>query len=64
MLVTPGGLGLLAALSRQENLVPPPGWQMLVVATTAVLAVAALTSIPARIGARHPVTESLQAEHA
>lgn len=58
----PVGLALLAAVSQDDGMVAPPVWQLLAVVPGAVLVIAVLTSIPARSGARHPVTESLQAE--
>jgi putative ABC transport system permease protein len=57
----PGGLGLFAAVS--DAIVPRVRWLVAVVPGT-VLAVAVLTTIPARLGARGPVAEILQAEHA
>jgi putative ABC transport system permease protein len=40
----------------------PPLWQLLAVAPVTVLVIAALTTIPARLGARRPAAEALQAE--
>jgi putative ABC transport system permease protein len=40
----------------------PSFWQLLAVVLTTVLAVTALTAVPARIGARRPVIETLKAE--
>ena len=54
----PGGLGLLAAVGAPN----PPLWQLLVVVPGTVLTMAALTTIPARQGARRPVAETLQSE--
>ncbi|HEU0285912.1 MAG TPA: FtsX-like permease family protein, partial [Nocardioidaceae bacterium] len=59
----PAGLGLIAAVSTDATTYPPL-WQLLTVVPGTVLAVAALTTIPARIGARRSVAEILQAEHA
>ncbi|MGH9191795.1 MAG: FtsX-like permease family protein, partial [Acidimicrobiales bacterium] len=56
-----GGLALFAALSGDET-ASPPLWQLLAVGPVSVLVVAALTTIPARIGARRPAAETLQAE--
>jgi ABC-type lipoprotein release transport system permease subunit len=59
----PGGLGLFAALGGGgDGVTGPPLWQLLAVVPVTVLVVAALTAIPARLGARRPVAESLQAE--
>jgi ABC-type lipoprotein release transport system permease subunit len=55
-----GGLALWAALSNDEA--NPTYWQLLAVVAGTVLVVAALTTIPARIGARRPTAEILQAE--
>jgi len=40
----------------------PPLWQLLAVVPATVLVVAALTAIPARVSARRPAAEILQAE--
>jgi putative ABC transport system permease protein len=40
----------------------PTFWQLLAVVVGTVLVLAALTSIPARVAARRPVTETLRAE--
>jgi hypothetical protein len=40
----------------------PPLWQLLAVVPVTVFVVAALTTIPARLGARRPTAEILQAE--
>jgi predicted lysophospholipase L1 biosynthesis ABC-type transport system permease subunit len=56
-----GGLALFAALSGDEA-ANPPLWQLLAVAPVTVLVVAALTTIPARLGARRPTAEVLSAE--
>ena len=58
-----GGLGLFAALGGGEDGVTgPPLWQLLAVVPVTVLVVATLTTIPARLGARRPTAETLQAE--
>jgi len=57
----PGGLGLWAALSDDEA-ANPPLWQLLTILPGTVLVVAGLTTIPARLGARRPAAEILQAE--
>ena len=56
-----GGLALFASASGEET-ASPPLWQLLAVAPVTVLVVAALTTIPARLGARRPAAETLQAE--
>jgi ABC-type lipoprotein release transport system permease subunit len=57
----PGGIGLYMAVVPDEAPIPPLWWLLAVVAGT-VLAVTVLTTIPARLGARRPVGEILQAE--
>jgi ABC-type lipoprotein release transport system permease subunit len=59
----PAGLTLFAALSGDET-AKPPLWQLLAVVPATVLVVAALTTIPARLGASRPAAETLQAEFA
>jgi hypothetical protein len=59
----PAGLALFAALSGDET-ANPPLWQLLAVVPATVLVIAALTAIPARVGARRPAAETLQAEFA
>jgi ABC-type lipoprotein release transport system permease subunit len=62
VLAIPGGLALFAALGGGGDGVGPPLWQLLAVVPVTVLVVAALTTIPARLGARRPVAEILQSE--
>jgi putative ABC transport system permease protein len=57
----PAGLALFAALSGDETANPPP-WQLLTVVPATVVVVAALTAIPARLGGRRPLAETLQAQ--
>jgi ABC-type lipoprotein release transport system permease subunit len=59
----PAGLALFAALSGDET-ANPPLWQLLAVVPATVVVIAALTAIPARVGARRPAAETLQAEFA
>jgi ABC-type lipoprotein release transport system permease subunit len=59
----PAGLALIAAVDPDSTAYPPL-WQLLAVVPGTVLVVAALTTIPARIGARRSVADILQAEHA
>jgi putative ABC transport system permease protein len=58
-----GGLALFAAVSGDET-ANPPLWQLLAVVPATMLVVAALTTIPARVGARRPVAGTLRSEHA
>jgi ABC-type lipoprotein release transport system permease subunit len=57
----PGGLALVAAVSDDER-ASLPLWQLLAVVPVTVLVVGALTTIPARLGARRPAADILQAE--
>ena len=60
-----GGLALFAALGGgDDGVTGPPLWQLLAVVPVTLLAIAALTAIPARLGARRPVAEILQSERA
>ena len=60
----PGGIGIYdAAKNGGATAIPAVGWLAVMVAGT-VLTVAALTALPARIGARRPVAELLQTETA
>jgi hypothetical protein len=52
-----GGLALFAALSGPEA-TNPPLWQLLTVVPVTVLVVAALTTTPARLGARRRAAET------
>jgi len=58
----PLGIGLFAAVVKNGS-VPPVSWLAAAV-LGALLVMAALTAVPARLGARQPVAEVLQAEAA
>jgi len=60
-----GGIGITAITAKNggTTTIPPVLWLAVMVVVT-LLAVALLTAIPARIGARRPVAEVLQAEAA
>jgi ABC-type lipoprotein release transport system permease subunit len=65
--VFPGGFALFAAINAitggdSGRATLPSLWQLLAVVLATVLAVAALTAVPARLGGRRPVTQTLQAE--
>jgi putative ABC transport system permease protein len=65
--VFPGGFALFAAITAitggdSDRATLPSLWQRLAVVAGTVLVVAALTAVPARLGGRRPVTETLQAE--
>jgi putative ABC transport system permease protein len=57
----PAGIGLYVAVGRHNSAVPPAPLVVAVLLVTLIV-VALLTAIPARIGARTPVAEVLQAE--
>jgi ABC-type lipoprotein release transport system permease subunit len=69
--VFPGGVALFHAInaitdgdSDRATRFLPPLWQLLALVAGIVLAVAALTAVPARLGGRHPTAAILQAERA
>jgi putative ABC transport system permease protein len=62
--VFPGGFALFAAIDAitggdSHKATLPSLWQLLALVLATVLVVAALTSVPARLGGRRPVTETL-----
>jgi ABC-type lipoprotein release transport system permease subunit len=62
--VFPGGFLLFAAINAitggdSEKTTLPVPWQLIAMVLTTVLVVAALTSVPAYLGGRRPVTEAL-----
>jgi ABC-type lipoprotein release transport system permease subunit len=65
--VFPGGFALFHAITAatggdSDRATLPPLWQLLALVAGTVLVVAALTAVPARLGGRRPVTQTLQAE--
>jgi putative ABC transport system permease protein len=65
--VFPGGFAVFAAINAitggdSDRATLPSLWQLLSLVLATVLVVAALTAVPARLGGRRPVTETLQAE--
>jgi putative ABC transport system permease protein len=65
--VVPGGFALFAAINAitggdSDRATFPSLWQLLAVVAGTVLVVAALTAVPARLGGRRAVTETLHAE--
>jgi lipid-A-disaccharide synthase-like uncharacterized protein len=52
------------AVKHEGNPVIPPLWWFVAVVAGTVIAIAGLTTIPARLGARRSVAEILQAETA
>jgi len=57
-------IGLVAAVSRNGPVAILSAWELIAVLLGTLLVVSALTAVPARIGARHPVAEILQSEAA
>lgn len=64
LLGIPLGLGLFKAANHGGMQTVPPLWWLAVAVLAILVAVAALASIPAGIGTRHPAAEVLQAETA
>ncbi len=60
----PGGFGLFAVANQGGGASQPPAWWLVAALLGTVIAVAGLTAIPARIGARRPVAEILGSETA
>jgi len=65
--IAPGGIALLAAINAitggdSDKATVPPLWQLIAVVVATVLAVTALTAIPARLAGRRAVAEALHAE--
>jgi ABC-type antimicrobial peptide transport system permease subunit len=59
-----GGIALYLAVKHGGATVIPPVWWFVAVVVGTVIAIAGLTTIPSRLGARRPVVEILQAETA
>jgi ABC-type lipoprotein release transport system permease subunit len=64
LLGIPGGVGLYNAAKNGGSTTVPSAWSLVAMVLGTVAAVAVLTAIPARIAARRPVAEILQAETA
>lgn len=60
----PGGVGLYDAAKNGGSTTVPPAWWLVAMVLGTVAVVAVLSVIPARIAARRPVAEILQAETA
>ena len=58
------GYGLFTVANQGGNIAAPPAWSLVIALLGTVIAVTALTSIPARSGAHRPVAEILQSETA
>jgi putative ABC transport system permease protein len=55
-----GGFGLFTAANQAGSASQPPAWWLAAAVLGTLIAVAGLTAVPARIGARVPVAEVLQ----
>jgi ABC-type lipoprotein release transport system permease subunit len=62
LLGIPLGIGLFAVAAQGTGVVVPPAPWLAAAVLGTLVAIAGLATIPARIGARHPVAEILQAE--
>jgi ABC-type lipoprotein release transport system permease subunit len=64
LLGIPLGIGLFAAADHGGLITVPPAWWLAAAVLATLAAVAGLAAVPARIGARRPTAEILQAETA
>jgi putative ABC transport system permease protein len=62
LLGIPLGIGLFAAAAQGAGIVVPPAWWLAAAVLGTLVAIAVLAAIPARVGARRPVSPVLQAE--
>jgi hypothetical protein len=58
------GIGLFAAADHGGLITLPPAWWLAAAVLATLAAVAGLAAVPARVGARRPAAEILQAETA
>jgi hypothetical protein len=64
LLGIPLGIGLFAAADHGGLITLPPAWWLAAAVLATLAAVAGLAAVPARVGARRPAAEILQAEKA
>jgi putative ABC transport system permease protein len=64
LLGIPAGVGLVLAVAHGEQIAVPPAWWLVIMVAGLLLALAALTAVPARASARRSAAEILQAEGA
>jgi len=64
LLGVPLGIGLFAAANHAGVVTVPPAWWLIAAVLATLLAIAVLTSVPARLGARRPAGDELRAETA
>ncbi len=57
-----GGYGLFLAASQGGSVSQPPAWWLVAAVLSTMIAVTGLTSVPARLSTRPPITASLQAD--
>ena len=57
-----GGYGLFTAANQGANASQPPAWWLVTAVLGTLIAVAGLTAVPARLAARLPIAEVLQAD--
>lgn len=62
LLGIPLGIGLFTAVSQGTGAAVPAAWQLAVAVLAILAAIAVLAAIPARVGARRPVSPILQSE--
>jgi predicted lysophospholipase L1 biosynthesis ABC-type transport system permease subunit len=63
LLGIPGGIALVSAVNKDgKHLTLPPLWWLVATVLVTVVAVAAITIVPAWLGTRRPVGEVLQSE--
>ena len=64
LLGTPLGIGLFDVAAQRAGVVAPSAWSLAATVLGTLAAIAVLAAIPARVGARRPVSPVLQAESA
>jgi putative ABC transport system permease protein len=64
LLGVPLGIGLFRAANHAGVMTVPPVWWLIAAVLATLLAIAVLTSVPARLGARRPAGDELRAETA
>lgn len=62
LLGIPGGFGLVEVVKNGGTLATPPAWWLIATVLGTVVAVAAITAVPAWLGAHRPAAGILQSE--
>ena len=57
-----GGYGLFTAANQGANASQPPAWWLITAVLGTLISGAGLTAMPARLAARPPIAETLQAD--